>query len=169
MALAVGIAVLVMQFIKPTIVKQHSMEPNFHTDDYLFVSRQSYKLFGNEPTLGDVIVFRSHMETDNGKKKLLIKRVIGTPGDVIDIHDGKVYVNGDMIDDSYTRDQDTNGNLEEITVPENSVFVLGDNRRVSVDSRYEEVGFIPYKSIIGKVVLKVLPFSDFGTVKNPYK
>ncbi|MBR2560302.1 MAG: signal peptidase I, partial [Firmicutes bacterium] len=105
--IAFVIAVVVLQFIKPTVVKQRSMEPNFYTNDYLFVSRQSYKLLGGDPERGDVIVFRSDLVTEDGRTKLLIKRVIGLPGDRVEIHDGKVFVNGEAIDDSYTMDQFT--------------------------------------------------------------
>ena len=71
-AIAVVIAILVMQFIKPTIVKQRSMQPNFYTNDYLFISKQSYKLFGGQPERGDVIVFKSKLEDAEGETKMLI-------------------------------------------------------------------------------------------------
>lgn len=167
--LAIIIAVVVMQFIKPTIVKQRSMEPNFYTNDYLLVSKQSYKLFHNSPEMGDVIIFETNLKTDAGDEKLLIKRVIGLPGDVVSIKEGKVYVNGNMIDDSYTKDQFTNGELEDVVVPENKLFCLGDNRMVSVDSRSTDVGFVDYEQIIGKAVFRIYPFKDFGTIFNPYK
>ncbi len=167
--IAALIALIVMQFVKPTIVKQHSMEPNFYTNDYLFISKQSYKLFRGTPELGDVIVFKSEIEDDNGIKKLLIKRVIGVPGDVITIEDGAVYVNGKEIDQSYTKDNYTSGSLKDVEVPADSVFVMGDNRAVSIDSRYEQVGFIPFDEIVGKAVFKVFPLGSFGRIGNPYK
>ena len=167
--LAIVIAAIVMQFIKPTIVKQRSMEPNFYTNDYLLVSRQSYKLFKNTPELGDVIIFETEMKTDDGEDKLLIKRVIGVPGDVISIKDGKVYVNGTEIDDSYTKDQYTSGDIEDLVVPINKLFCLGDNRAVSVDSRSSDVGFVDLDRVIGKAVFKVYPFKDFGKIDNPYE
>ena len=85
---AVVIAVIVIQFVKPTIVKQSSMEPNFYENDYLFVSKQSYTLFG-EPERGDVVVVHSSLVQENGEEKMLIKRVMkrqvpsgGLPADV---------------------------------------------------------------------------------------
>ena len=167
--IAFVIAVVVLQFIKPTVVKQRSMEPNFYTNDYLFVSRQSYKLLGGDPERGDVIVFRSDLVTEDGRTKLLIKRVIGLPGARVEIHDGKVFVNGEAIDDSYTMDQFTAGTMDEITVPEDSLFCMGDNRTVSVDSRSSKVGCVPYDAIMGKVVFRLLPFKNIGVIKNPYK
>ena len=167
--LAVVIALIVMQFIKPTIVKQRSMEPNFYTNDYLLVSKQAYTLFSKAPEMGDVIIFETEMKTENGEEKLLIKRVIGLPGDVISIKEGKVSVNGIEIDDSYTLEQETYGDIEDLVVPEHKVFCLGDNRRVSVDSRSSEVGFIDFDNIIGKAVFRLFPFDRFGTIDNPYK
>ena len=119
--------------------------------------------------MGDVIIFETNLKTDAGDEKLLIKRVIGLPGDVVSIKEGKVYVNGNMIDDSYTKDQFTNGELEDVVVPENKLFCLGDNRMVSVDSRSTDVGFVDYEQIIGKAVFRIYPFKDFGTIFNPYK
>lgn len=168
-AIAVVIAVVLLQFIKPTIVQQRSMEPNFETNDYLFISRQSYKLFGGEPGIGDVIVFNTELKTNEGENKLLIKRVIGVPGDEISIAGGKVYVNGQIIDDSYTMDGTTNGDIDRIIVPVDTVFCLGDNRLVSVDSRDDSVGFISYDDIMGKVVFRLFPIRKFGKIDNPYE
>ena len=168
-AIAVVIAILVMQFIKPTIVKQRSMQPNFYTNDYLFISKQSYKLFGGQPERGDVIVFKSKLEDAEGETKMLIKRVIGVPGDVINIHDGKVYINGKETDDSYTMDNYTTGDITELVVPADHLFCMGDNRAVSIDSRSDSVGLVSYKDIVGKVVFRVFPLRKFGTIHNPYK
>lgn len=167
-AIAIVIAVAILQFIKPTVVQQHSMEPNFHTNDYLFISKQAYKLFRGTPQLGDVIVFETDMKTTEGENKLLIKRVIGVPGDEISIYAGKVYVNGQEIDDSYTKDMTTPGDIDKLVVPSDTVFCLGDNRRISVDSRDESVGLISYDSILGKVIFRLLPMDKMGVIKNPY-
>ncbi len=166
--IAALLALIVMQFIKPTIVQQHSMEPNFYSGDYLFVSKQAYNLFGGTPQLGDVIVFKSAMKTEEGEDKLLIKRVIGTPGDVITIKDGTVFVNGEAIDDSYTKDQYTNGNVTDLVVPADSYYCLGDNRLSSADSRDSRVGFVFIDSIVGKAVFRIYPFNVIGKIENPY-
>ena len=167
-AIAVVIAVVILQFVKPTIVQQHSMEPTFEPNDYLFISKQSYKLFRGTPQIGDVIVFATEMQTEEGENKLLIKRVIGVPGDEISIAGGKVYVNGKIIDDSYTKDQTTNGDVDKLIVPVDTVFCLGDNRKVSIDSRNDSVGLISYDSIMGKVVFRLVPLNKMGLIKNPY-
>jgi len=165
-ALALVCAVVILQFIKPTVVQQHSMEPNFYTNDYLFISKQAYRLFRGTPQLGDVIVFST--EQADGTEKLLIKRVIGTPGDEISIAGGKVYLNGKIIDDSYTKDGTTNGDIDKLIVPSDAVFCLGDNRLISIDSRSDDVGLVSYEDILGKVVFRLLPLSNMGAIDNPY-
>ena len=167
--IAIVVAFLISLFIRPTIVKQSSMEPTFDNGDYIFVSKQSYGLFGQDPERGDVIVFKSHLETEDGDEKLLIKRVIGIPGDNIIIKDGYVYLNGSKLEENYLKEQGITTPYEEdlteksFTVPEKSVFVMGDNRRVSVDSRSVAVGFVPVDDIYGKVVLRAFPFDKIST------
>ncbi|NLD10162.1 MAG: signal peptidase I [Clostridiales bacterium] len=165
--IAVIIAVVIVQFIKPTIVKESSMEPKFYANNYLFINKMAYK-FDKTPKKGDVIVFKSNLLTETGKKKLLIKRVIGVPGDVIDIKDGKVYINGKEDDQSYTMSGETIGSIDGLTVPKGKLFCMGDNRDVSIDSRYEEVGCVSESKVVGKVVFRAFPFNKFGTIKNPY-
>ncbi len=165
---AVVIAVIVIQFIKPTVVKQSSMEPNFYENDYLFVSKQSYKLFG-EPHRGDVVVVHSSLVQDNGDEKMLIKRIIGLPGEVIDIKDGEVYIDGELLEEDYIKEDYTSGEIDGLVIPEGQVFCMGDNRRVSIDSRDASVGCVKIEDIVGKVVLRVYPFSQFGLIQNPYE
>lgn len=166
-ALAVVIALIVIIFIKPTIVKQSSMEPNFYENDYLFVSKQSYTLFG-EPERGDVVVVHSDLVQDNGDEKMLIKRIIGMPGETIEIKDGQVYIDGEVLEEDFLKESDNEGEMEAVEVPEGEYFCMGDNRRVSIDSRDPRVGCVPEEGIIGKVVLRLYPFSEFGTIKNPF-
>lgn len=86
-AIAVVIAAVLLFFFKPIIIQQESMQPNFYSKDYVIVSKQAYKLFGDMER-GDIIVFKSSLLDDNGKPKYLIKRIIGLPGDTIAIEDG---------------------------------------------------------------------------------
>ena len=159
-ACAVVIAIAILQFIKPTIVSGSSMESTLHDRDYVLISRQSYKLFGGSPKLGDIIVFESDLLTDSGSQKLLIKRVIGVAGDTVSIYNGRVYLNGEMLVETYTKDGFTASDMDEITVPEGCVFVLGDNRQNSADSRVSSIGCVPTENILGKVFIRLFPLSS---------
>src|SRR6056297_1666536 len=86
--IALLIAIIVLQFIKPTIVKESSMEPTLYENNYILLNRQAYTF--DEPDRGDIIVFKSEILDKNGNKKWLIKRIVGIPGDVITIANGKV-------------------------------------------------------------------------------
>ena len=157
--IAVIIAAIILAFFKPIIVQQESMQPNFYSGDYLITSRQAYRLFG-QPERGDVIVFKSHLYDEKGKQKNLIKRIIGLPGDTVEIKNGDVYINGELLQEEYVAEQGLSGEMEAVTVPEGRLFVMGDNRRVSQDSRSPEVGTIEMDSIVGKVVLRLYPFNQ---------
>ena len=92
--IAAAVVVIITLIIKPTIVKERSMEPTLYENNYLFINKLAY-ITADHPDYGDIIVFESNIDNDDGDgKKLLIKRVIGVENDVIDIHDGTVYRNG---------------------------------------------------------------------------
>ena len=159
--IAIVVAFLVLQFIKPTIVQEHSMENTLKPNDYLFISKQSYHLFG-DPQRGDIIVFHSVLTTADGAEKLLVKRIIALAGDTISITGGVVYVNGEPQDEPYTKDGYTNTEMEEITIPEGKLFCMGDNRQNSRDSRDSLIGLVDEDEVLGKAVLRLFPFSRFG-------
>jgi len=157
---SIVVAVIILQVIKPTIVKETSMQPTLYENNYIFLSKQAY-LFG-EPKQGDIIVFHSNLKTETGKEKLLIKRIVGLPGDKISIIEGKVYINGEELKEPYIFEQYTSGILEETEIPEGSLFVMGDNRQNSADSRDASVGYIKLDDIVGKAVFRLYPFKDIG-------
>jgi signal peptidase I len=161
-AIALLVAIIIMQFIKPTIVRQQSMMNTLQPNDYIFLSKQAYT-FGDVER-GDIVVFHSELEDESGVKKNLIKRVIGLPGDMIGIHDGSVYRNGKELVEPYTRDGYTNGFMEETMVPEGKLFLMGDNRQESTDSRSSDVGFVSQSTLVGKAVFRLFPFGDIGTI-----
>ncbi|MGN1350175.1 MAG: signal peptidase I [Anaerovoracaceae bacterium] len=158
--IAIIIAVILSQFITPTIVKEHSMDDTLHSNDYLIMWKMAYKT--KTPEYGDIVVFRSDLLTENGKKKLLIKRVIATGGDTIAVRNGYVYRNGEQLEEPYTKDGYTNGGIDETVVPEGKLFLLGDNRVVSIDSRDPSVGFVDEDLLVGKAVLRLYPFNKIG-------
>jgi len=152
------IAVCIITLVKPIIVKKTSMEPTLYENDYLIVSKQAYTLFG-EPKRGDIVVF-PHQEGD--VTELYIKRVIGLPGESVTIKDGLVFIDGQALEERYTKDGETNGDVRDYIVPAGKVYVLGDNRLVSVDSRSEGVGCVSIDDITGKAMIRVYPFGKFG-------
>ncbi|MCI8648444.1 MAG: signal peptidase I [Firmicutes bacterium] len=148
--------------IKPTVVKANSMQPTLYANNYLLVNKQAYR-FGEEKR-GDIIVFQSELKDKKGKDKLLIKRIIGLPGDTIRIKDGAVFLNGERLTEDYIMEVETPGNLADYTVPEGKLFVMGDNRRVSIDSRSPEVGCIDEDTVMGKAFVRLYPFREIGTI-----
>ncbi len=161
------IAAAVMLFIRvfivqPFVVKGSSMEPNFYEKDYLMVDEVSYRF--HSPNRGDIIVFKYQ---DGNKSEYLIKRIIGLPGETVVIKDGKVYIKNSsgqlLLSEPYLPlGRETKGEITE-EIKANDYFVLGDNREVSLDSRY--FGQISKDKIVGKVLLRGFPFNKFGLIE----
>lgn len=148
-AFIVGYVVVASFVAEPVKVSGRSMDPNYQDGEYYIVHKSAYQ--SDLPKRGDVITF--HPPRD--PKQSFISRVIGLPGDRIKIENGEVFINGQRLKEPYlasgTR-TDTRGYMveaEEINIPENSYFVMGDNRSYSSDSR--EYGFVSKEGIIGKV------------------
>jgi signal peptidase I len=131
-----------------------SMEPNLHQDEFIIVNRLAYKWF--KPRLGDVVVFRFPQNPSQD----LIKRVIGRPGDDVYINNRQVYVNGQLLDEPYIADAPQYQGTWK--VPEDSLFVLGDNRNASYDSH--DWGFVPMKNVVGKALIIYWPPSSWGLI-----
>jgi signal peptidase I len=174
---AVVIGALVVALIVKTFLFQAfyipsaSMEPTLSEGDRVLVNKVSYDL--HDVHRGDVIVFELDDE-DVGADgiKDLIKRVIGLPGETIETRDGVVYVNDRALDEPYLADGTLTGDprdgqnpsIERQTVPEGHVYVLGDNRSNSADSRYPNRGPIPIDTIVGRAFVLVWPPADIGTL-----
>ena len=133
-------------------IPSESMEQTIMTGDRVFGNRLAY-VFG-DPERYDIIIFKY---PDN-EKVLFIKRIIGMPGETVEIKDGKVYINGskEPLKDSFTPETPV-GDYGPYTVPENSYFVLGDNRNYSKDSRFWNNPYVAEDKILGKAVLKYFP------------
>ncbi len=163
--LALLLALVISLLIRPTIVKEISMLPTLEENNYLMIAKQSYRF--EDVARDDIIVFHSSLVDDEGKEKLLIKRVIGIPGDILTISDGNIYRNGSRIQEPYIMggiNGETGGVLYNFVVPENFVFVMGDNREVSLDSRAEELGPVRISDILGKAFFRLYPFDQIGGI-----
>lgn len=159
---SLAIALVITHFIRPTLVQGSSMYPTLEEKDYLIINRVAYNK--KLPEKEDIIVFKTELLQDNGKKKDLVKRVIGLPGDHIKISDNSVYLNGDLLNEEYLSSSVvTEGNID-ITIPDDYIFVMGDNRQHSMDSRDPDVGLVKIEDIMGKVVIRLLPFNKIGKV-----
>ena len=159
---ALVIVLILTSIIKPTIVKESSMEPTLYENHYLIVNKLAYKT--GEPERGDIIVFESELETEDGDKKLLIKRIVGLPGETVTVADGEVYIDGQLLEEDYLKDGITPGEITDCQVPDGQLFVMGDNRVVSIDSR--ELGCIDEDTVMGKAVLRLFPFNQIGGLYN---
>lgn len=156
---ALLIAFVLRTFIfQLALVNQISMEPTLKEGQMLIISKVNY--FVGTPKRGDIIVFK-----DSYENKLLIKRVIGLPGEKIDLRNGKVFINDKELEPDYTSFPTYAYVQESWQVPEGQYFVMGDNREHSRDSRVETVGLINRKSIIGKAVFRLWPFNKLGLLK----
>ena len=158
---ALILSIVITKFVAHhTAVDGSSMETTLTDGDQLIVQQVSY--YFHDPERYDVIVFPISTE-DN-----YIKRVIGLPGETVQIVNGQVYINGNLLtDDRYGNElmQDPGTAAQTIYLQADEYFVLGDNRNASVDSRFPEVGLIHKKDIKGKAWLRFFPFGSFGTVE----
>jgi len=160
---------VVQNFVaQPFQVKGDSMEHSFEPDDYVLVDKLSPHW--DPYSRGDVVVLQPPVEWAT-EKTPFIKRVIGVGGDTIQVKDGLVYVNGTALDEPYlfadadgTR-QATMSDEPQWVVPANDIFVMGDHRQQSADSRL--FGPIPVASVLGRAVIRYWPLAAFGTIQTP--
>ncbi len=156
-AFALFVGGLLILFARPSLIIGPSMENTFHDKDLVLVEKISY--LTGEPKRGDIVICQTNLPLNRFMNKAIIKRVIGLAGDEIIVSDGRVSLNGEMLTEDYVGDNPTYGNGI-WTVPENSVFVMGDNRPNSNDSRNPVIGFIAKDQIKGKVYFRVFPFDQ---------
>jgi signal peptidase I len=158
----IAIALLVEAFlIQAFWIPSPSMEPTLDVGDRVLVNKLSYKL--HDVHRGDLVVFERPAGASTGQDgeiKDLIKRVIAVGGDTIEAREGNVYVNGERLDEDYLEPGTPTDNLPLTTIPEGRVFVMGDNRTNSEDSRI--FGPIDENDIVGRAFIRVLPITDIG-------
>ena len=193
--IAIILALLVRYYVgTPTIVKQYSMYPTLKPNERLILNRLP-RTFNQMPERGDIITFEapktdpelSEIDINSPKavypnnptsfwskfthyvleigKTSYIKRVIALPGEHVELKEGKVFINGEELEENYLGDDvvTTPDLFSDFVVPEGCIFAMGDNRTRSTDCR--AFGCIPLEKIEGKVVLRFWPFDVFGTVK----
>jgi signal peptidase I len=148
--IAAVIALLVRMFvIEPFYINGPSMEPAFYNGDRLLLSKFAYR--NAEPKRGDIIIFKYPRHPDQD----FIKRVVAVGGESIEMRMGRLYINGQLFDETYPT-KSSISSYPRTEVPRGSVFVLGDNRSNSEDSRY--FGFVPLSNIKGKAFCVYWPF-----------
>lgn len=161
--IVIAVALIVRNLVFGTIVvKGTSMEPNFIHGDIALINKLEYRF--TDPKRGDVIV----CGYDDVNKESIIKRVVALPGETIEFKENEskyydVYVDGQKLEENYIKEPtEFYGEiLDPYKVPDGCYFVMGDNRQNSTDSRWSSIGAIKKQSIVGKVWIKIWPFSSF--------
>lgn len=171
LGLAIAIALFIRAYIfEPVLVSGHSMDNTLADGQRLFEYKLGYRF--DSPKRGDIIV----LKVKEGEKSLVglpdptevdfIKRVIGLPGETIDIREDGVYINGTKLDEPYAKGKTfAISTKNPLQIPEGKVFVMGDNRERSSDSRVVEIGPIDIKNIRGRAALRIWPLNSFGLLK----
>lgn len=136
-----------------------SMSPTLQNGETILINKLTY--LRNTPNRNDIVAFR-HVDSSNNEMNI-VKRIVGLPGDKIEIKDSILFLNDErfnhLVEEYNEEDEFSRGNMEyPIIVPDDSYFVLGDNRESSMDSRYNEIGLIPRGELIGKIFIRIWPF-----------
>lgn len=162
-AIALALALLIRAFVaEPRYIPSDSMLPTLEVGDRLVVEKISYHF--RPPAVGEIVVFDPPQQLQiqgYAKDQAFIKRVIGIPGQIIQVQDGKVYRNNIPIQEDYIAEP-PNYQMQAVQVPKNYLFVMGDNRNNSNDSHVW--GFLPQQNVIGHACFRFWPLSRFGQV-----
>lgn len=158
--LSVVLALGIRHFVaEARYIPSGSMLPTLEINDRLVVEKVSFRF--NEPARGDIIVFwpPESLTPPGQRRDAFIKRIVGLPGDMLEIRDGQVIVNGEVIEEDYIKEP-SNYTWGPQQVPDDSFFVLGDNRNSSFDSH--EWGFLPAENVIGRAMVRFWPIDRIG-------
>lgn len=160
--LAFAALVAIMMFQSVTM-QESSMEPTLSVGERFFVNRLSYRM--SDPERGDLIVFRTNASDEAA---LHIRRVIGLPGETVQIKDGQIFINGDLYEEGKSFPEMNSGGIAEkpVTLKSGEYFVLGDNRNNSEDSRHGDIGLVNKKYIEGKLWFTISPLREIGFLKG---
>ncbi len=155
---------LIHQFVGQQIeVSGSSMESTLHNEDHLILEKISYEI--DRPKRYDIVVFRPYSEDRN---TYYIKRVIGLPGETIQIIGSDIYINDQLLTEDYGNNPISDGGIAKkpIVLGRDEYFLLGDNRNNSKDSRDGSIGAVKETAIIGRAWVRIWPFEDFGVLKH---
>lgn len=149
--------------IQRTIVSGSSMETTLHDHDNLLVEKVSYLL--GKPDRFDVVVFYPYGKEEG---EYYVKRVIGLPGETIQIIGDTIYINGEVLEEDYGKDPITEPGIakDKLTLGKDEYFLMGDNREVSFDSRYEDIGPVKEDLIVGKALVRIWPMDSIGNFEH---
>lgn len=155
--------VLAVGFGKTTVMQEGSMDPTMAAGDTMLINRAAYKI--GTPKRGDIIAYKL---SDDEKASTHIKRIIGLPGETVQIKDGQILIDGETYQEQKNFPAIQNPGIAEtsVTLGSGEYFVLGDNRNNSEDSRFVDVGNVKKKNIIGKLWFVVSPWEKFGILKK---
>lgn len=160
----IGLSYLIITYVgQRTMVSGHSMEPTLSDGDNLIVDKISYRF--RDPQRYDIIVFPYKYEENT----YYIKRIIGMPGETVQVIDGYVYINGEeLTSDIYGAEPMLDGQMADqpITLGDDEYFVLGDNRNHSSDSRDPSVGVLKRSDLLGRAWIRIYPFDKIGFIKH---
>lgn len=163
-AIIIVVCVYVMprHVIQRTIITGHSMENTLQDQDNVLVEKLFFGM--SDPERFDVVMFYPYGEEE---EDYYVKRVIGLPGETVQIIGEDIYINGEKLEENYGKQPITYQGIAEepLTLEEDEYFLMGDNREVSFDSRYEEVGPVKRELIAGEAILRIWPLSEFGGIE----
>jgi signal peptidase I len=168
---------LIQSFVaQPYRVEQESMRTTLEPNQYVLVDKLSPHF--DDYSRGDIVVFNPVLREDECSDPVsggftdvtpYIKRVIGEPGDFVELHEGDVFVNDIQLDEPYVRGASTDAldDAESWLVPEGRLFVMGDNRNNSTDSRSEQIGMVCTNDVVGRAWLRYWPLDTIGILQTP--
>jgi signal peptidase I len=181
---ALAVAVIIKTFlVQPFYVPSESMLPTIVVNDRVMISKLNYRFA--DPQRGDIVVFISPFNDDIANESLLksvgrhileavgirtasaddlIKRVVAVGGDTVEVKGGYLYINGAQVDEPFVMSPGTMPDFAAVVVPPDNVFVMGDNRAVSYDSR--KFGPIPQTDLLGEAVVRIWPLSRLGSIDS---